>query len=126
MAETENKSVLEENEELRRQVSERDEAIASLNAELDKLRGELACLRNKVFGHTSEKRLPLDPNQLSLFEGDEMTDDERAQLEADVAKAEETITYSVTRKARPSRKPLDDSRLPVEEEHLYPEGTTDA
>lgn len=125
MAETENKSVLEENEELRRQVSERDEAIASLNAELDKLRGELAYLRNKVFGHTSEKRLPLDPNQLSLFEGDEMTDDERAQLEADVAKAEETITYSVTRKARPSRRPLDDSRLPVEEEHLYPDGTTD-
>ena len=125
MTEAEIKSVLEENEELRKQVSDRDEALANLNAELAKLQGELAYLRNKVFGHTSEKRLPLDPNQLSLFEGDEMTDDQRAQLEADVAKAEETITYSVTRKERPSRRQLDDSRLPVEEEHLYPDGATD-
>lgn len=125
MTEAEIKSVLEENEELRKQVSDRDEALANLNAELAKLQGELAYLRNKVFGHTSEKHLPLDPNQLSLFDQREMTEDEKNQLEADVAKAEETITYSVTGKARPSRKPLDESKLPVEEEHLYPEGTTD-
>ena len=68
-----------------------------------------------MFGHTSEKHLPLAPNQFSLFNGDEITEDGKRQLDADVAKTEETITYSATRKAKPLRKPLDDSRLPLEE-----------
>lgn len=118
MTEAEIKSILEENESLKKQVT-------SLSAELAKAQNELAYLRNKVFGHTSEKHLPLDPNQLSLFDQKEMTQEEKAALDADVAKAEETITFSVTRKAKPSRKPLDDSKLPVEEEHIYPEGTID-
>lgn len=54
-----------------------------------------------------------------------MSESERAALEADVKKADDTITYTVTRKAKPSRKPLDDSRLEVVETHIYPDGTCD-
>lgn len=74
MTEVEIKSVLRENEELKKQVSDKDALIA-------KLQDELAGLRKKVFGHTSEKRLPLDPNQLCLFDLREMTEDEKAQLD---------------------------------------------
>lgn len=73
----------------------------------------------------SEKHLPLDPAQLTLFDQQQMTEEEKAALAQDVEKAEEAITYSVTRKAKPSRKPLDDSKLPVKEIHIYPDGTTD-
>ena len=54
-----------------------------------------------------------------------MSESERAALEADVKKADDTITYTVTRKAKPSRKPLDDNRLEVVETHVYPDGTCD-
>lgn len=118
MTEAEIKSILEENEALKKQVSDKDALIA-------KLQGELSYLRNRVFGHTSEKHLPLDPRQLSLFDRQEMSDEEKATLAKEVADAEKAITYTVTRKAKPSRKPLDDSRLPVKEVHIYPEGTTD-
>ena len=112
------KALSEENAALKKQVSDKDAQIA-------KLLGELAYFRNKVFGHTSEKHLPLDPNQLSLFDQQEMTPEEKDALAKEVEKAEETITYTVTRKAKPSRKPLDESKLPVKETHIYPEGTTD-
>jgi transposase len=68
--------------------------------------------------------LPVDPAQLNLFEQYEMTEEEKEQLAKEVGKAEETFTFSVTRKVKPSRKPLDDSKLPVKEIHIYPEGTT--
>ena len=86
---------------------------------------ELTRLRNKVFRHTSEKHLPFDPAQLLLFNQKEMSESEWDVLEADVKKAEETITYTVTRKTKPSRKPLDDSKLEVVETHIYPDGTCD-
>lgn len=54
-----------------------------------------------------------------------MSENERTALESDVKKAEDTITYTVTRKAKPSRNPLDDSKLEVVETHIYPDGTCD-
>ena len=119
------KALMEENEVLRRQVSEDKVTIASQRDEIAKLLDTLAYLRKKQFGQMSEKYLPLDPAQLNLFDQQEMTEEEKAALAQDVEKAEETITYSVTRKAKPSRKPLDDSKLPVKEIHIYPDGTTD-
>lgn len=101
---------MEENEALRRQVSEKDATIASQKDEIAKLLDTLAYLRKKQFGQMSEKHLPLDPAQLTLFDQQQMTEEEKAALAQDVEKAEETITYSVTRKAKPSRKPLDDRR----------------
>ena len=109
---------IEEVATLKKQVSDKDDVIAKLN-------GELTRLRNKMFGHTSEKHLPMNPAQLLLFDQKEMSESERAALEADVKKAEDTITYTVTRKTKPSRKPLDDSKLEVVETHIYPDGTCD-
>ena len=97
---------MEENEALRRQVSEKDATIASQKDEIAKLLDPLAYLRKKQFGQMSEKHLPLDPAQLTLFDQQQMTEEEKAALAQDVEKAEEAITYSVTRKAKPSRKPL--------------------
>ena len=126
------KALMEENEALRRQVSEDKvtiasqlEKIASQRDEIAKLQDTLAYLRKKQFGQMSEKHLPLDPAQLTLFDQQEMTEEEKAALAQDVEKAEETITYSVTRKAKPSRRTLDDSKLSVKEVHIYPDGTTD-
>lgn len=106
MTDAEITAFIEEIATLRKQVSDKDDVIAKLNDELTRL-------LNKVFGHTSEKHLPFDPAQLLLFDQKEMSESERAALEAVVKKADDTITYTVTRKAKPSRKPLDDSRLEV-------------
>ena len=72
----------------------------------------------------SEKNLPLDPNQLSLFTQQEMSPDEKAGLGEEARKAEEEMTRTVKVKEKPVRKPLDTSLLPVKEINLYPEGTT--
>lgn len=112
MTDAEITALIEENATLKKQVSDKDDVIAKLNDELTRL-------LNKVFGHTSEKHLPFDPAQLLLFDQKEMSESERAALEADVKKAEDTITYTVTRKAKPSRKPLDDSKLEVVETHIF-------
>ena len=88
------------------------------------LKGQIDWLRKQLFGTKSEKNLDVDPSQLSLFDEQEMSGEEKAELAEDVKKAEETITFSVTRKIRPSRRLLDDSSLPVKENHIYPEGTT--
>lgn len=88
------------------------------------LEGQLAWLRKKVFGSMSEKHLPLNPDelQLNLFP-DQMSDEEKLKLESEVASEEKNIERIISRnKEKPSRKPLDTSKLPVREEHLYPEG----
>ena len=119
------KALMEENEALRRRVSENEATIASQKDEIAKLLDTLAYLRKKQFGQMSEKHLPLDPAQLNLFDQQEMTEAEKTALAQDVEKAEETITFSVTRKAKPSRRTLDDSKIPVRVVHVYPKGTTD-
>ena len=48
------KALIEENEALRRQVSEKDATIASQKDEIAKLLDTLAYLRKKQFGHLPE------------------------------------------------------------------------
>ena len=119
MTEVQIHALLEENAKLRKALVSKDEEIASL-------KDALYWLRKKVFGKMSEKHLPLDPAQLLLFEQENMSPEEKAELAKDVAEAEATITRTITVKGKPSRKPLDTSKLPVEEENIYPEGTIDA
>lgn len=76
-----------------------------------------------MFGRMSEKSLPLAPNQLSLFTQQEMSSDEKAGLEEEVRKTEEEMTRTVKVRAKPVRKSLDTSLLPVDEISLYPEST---
>ena len=118
-------SQLEKISSQRSEIASQLEKIASQRDEIAKLQDTLAYLRTKQFGQMSEKHLPLDPAQLTLFDQQEMTEEEKAALAQDVEKAEETITYYVTRKAKPSRRTLDDSKLSVKEVHIYPDGTTD-
>ncbi len=111
------KVIIQENERLRKE----NDALSGKVASLEQ---SLYWLRKKLFGRMSEKNLPLDPGQLSLFTGQEMSSTEKAELEEEALKAEEEMTRSIKVREKPARKPLDTSSLPVEEINLYPEGTT--
>lgn len=82
-------------------------AIAEKDCIIRDLQNRLLWLRKKVFGQMSEKVLPSDPAQLSLFDEKHLTGEERARLDREVEEAEKTITKTITVKARPSRRPLD-------------------
>jgi transposase len=78
-----------------------------------------------MFGKMSEKNLPLDPAVLSeptLF-GEEMPEEEKAALDAEVAKAsaEELKVIKIKSFERKPRKAIDTGNLEVKEEHIYPE-----
>ena len=110
------KAIIQENERLRKE----NDALSGKVASLEQ---SLYWLRKKMFGRMSEKNLPLDPNQLSLFTQQEMSPDEKAGLEEEARKAEEEMTRTIKVKEKPVRKPLDTSLLPVKEIDIYPEGT---
>ena len=109
-----------------------EQEIEVLRAENETLRKKVASLedqlywlRKKMFGKMSEKNLPLDPSVLSeptLF-SEEMTEEEKAVLAAEVAKSneEELNVIKVKSLDRKPRKAIDTGKLPVKEEHLYPE-----
>ena len=106
--------------------------IAAQAAEIERLQNKVASLesqlywlRKKMFGKMSEKNLPLDPTVLSepfLFD-EPLTEQERAELDARVRKAEQEEAAMIAVKGfeRKPRKVLDLSTLEVREEHLYPE-----
>lgn len=111
ISEEEYKRLLLENEKLRLQVFQ--------------LQDSLLWLRKRVFGKMSEKHLPIDPNQLSLFSDEELSSlGPEAKEESE--KAEKLITKNVKVGPRPARRQLDLEHLPVETEDIYPEGTLDA
>ena len=72
----------------------------------------------------SEKHLPLNPDelQLNLFP-QQMSEDEKAKLEEEVSAEQKNIDKIISKtNDKPCRKPLDTSKLPVKEEHIYPQG----
>jgi len=107
------------------EISRKDTIISQKDAEIRKLSDTLLWLRRKVFGKMSEKNLPLDPNQLLLFEQEHLTDEERARLNKEVESAERQMTKTITVKVKPVRRDLDTTGLPTEVIDIYPEGTTD-
>lgn len=115
---------------LRQRVSMLEKENISLEKEKSGLLQQLDYWKKRFFGRMSEKRhLPLDPNQLSLFSAEElsqMTPEEKKNLEAEADRQEEVITKTVTVKKQPKRRSLDTTGLMVVENHLYPEGATDA
>lgn len=106
-------------------LSLKDAEISQKNAEIKKLGDTLLWLRRKVFGKMSEKNLPLDPDQLLLFEQEHLTDEERARLDKEVEAAEQQMAKTITVKVKPSRRDLDTTGLPTEVIDIYPDGTTD-
>lgn len=118
---SEKDKLLAEKEQMQR---EKDE----MQTVIDDLRAMMAWFRKKLFYKMSEKNLPLDPNVLepTLFET-VLSEEEQAKLDAEVKKMEEENAKAIEVKAhkREVRKPLLSNDLPVEEEHLYPEGVKD-
>ena len=120
---------------LREEIARLAGEVQTLRAEKDEmqnvindLRSMMAWFRKKMFGSMSEKHLPLDPNVLepTLFDT-VLSEEEQARLDAEVKKMEEENAKAIEVKAhkREVRKPLLSNSLPVEEEHLYPEGVKD-
>lgn len=99
-------AALAEVERLRAALAEKDVKLASKDEQIKSLQDQLLWLRKKVYGHMSEKHLPIDPLQLNLFEKEHMTDEERARLAAEMAAAEQTITKTITVKEKPARRDL--------------------
>lgn len=119
------KSALAEVEKLRAALVVKDAKLAEKDDEISSLKAQLVWLRKKVFGQMTEKHLPIDPVQLLLFDQEQMTDEERAELASAAAKAEEVLTKTITVKVKPTRRDLNLSGLPVDIVDIYPEGTTD-
>ena len=101
-------------------LSLKDAEISQKNAEIKKLSDTLLWLRRKVFGKMSEKNLPLDPDQLLLFEQEHLTDEERARLDKEVEAAELQMTKTITVKVKPARRDLDTTGLSTEVIDIYP------
>lgn len=119
------KSALAEVEKLRRAVVEKDAKLTEKDAQIKQLNDTLLWFRKKIFGQMSEKHLPLDPNQLSLFEQEHLTDQERARLNKEVEASLQQMIKTIAVKVKPSRRNLDTTGLPIEVVDIYPEGTTD-
>lgn len=59
-------AALAEVERLRAALAEKDVKLASKDEQIKSLQDQLLWLRKKVYGHMSEKHLPIDPLQLMM------------------------------------------------------------
>jgi transposase len=97
-------------------LGEKDETIA-------KLKQQVEMLQRKIWGKSSEKYIPEDPQQRKLdFEGLDLLPEEKELATSAREEIEhyKTIRVKVQEKSHPVRKPLPES-LPREETHIYPE-----
>ena len=106
-----------ENAALKDKVSDLDRKIAAKD-------NRIAYLEKQLYGQRTEKHLPVNPDalQLSLFQN-AVDPEEQKRLDAEAAKdeaAREKLIH-IKEHDRQVRKVMDASRLPVREEHLYPE-----
>ena len=113
------KKVLSKKEdEYKKVLSKKEDEIRSLVARIE-------YMARKLWGKMSEKRqTPEDPRQLTLdFEGMDLTDEEKRQIEEATKKVAESRKVKVKEheKQLPVRKKLPENLRRVEE-HIYPEG----
>ena len=97
---------------------EKDQAI-------NKLKQQVEMLQRKIWGKSSEKYIPQDPQQRRLdFDGLDLLPEEKELATSAKEEIEQykTIRVKVQDKSHPVRKPLPES-LPREECHIYPEHT---
>lgn len=122
-----NETIEQENKRLKREILERDSTIEKLILEHDsaiqKLINELIALRRRMFGRSSERFVPEDPNQLSLaFDGQESLPEEQ---EIEPEKTEVTYTRNKENKKQAVRNAIPDSirreEVVIEPENI-PEG----
>ena len=99
-----------------KQLIEKDQAI-------DKLKQLVEMLQRKIWGKSSEKYIPEDPQQRKLdFEGLDLLPEEKELATSATQEIEKyrTIRVKVEDKSHPVRKPLPEG-LPREEIHIHPE-----
>jgi transposase len=107
-----------------RKIEEKDQQINQLDQTINKLKQQVEMLQRKIWGKSSERYIPQDPQQRRLdFEGLDLLAEEielaqSAKGEIEKYKAEPSKQVKV--KSHPVRKPLPES-LPREETHIYPE-----
>ena len=98
------------------QIVEKDQTII-------KLKQQIKMLQRKIWGKSSEKYIPEDPQQRRLdFEGLDLLPEEKELATSAKEEIEQykTIRVKVEDKSHPVRKPLPQT-LPREETHIYPE-----
>jgi len=98
--------------------------VTKLESHISKLEYELTWLRKKLFGKMSERFINSDPDsrQLDIF-GEQLSDNEREELERAAAQEQELITRTVTaNKPRTPRKDISFENLRIEETTIEPEG----
>ena len=98
------------------QIIEKDETIS-------KLKQQVEMLQRRIWGKSSEKYIPEDPQQRRLdFEGLDLLPEEKELATSAKEEIEQykTIRVKVQDKNHPVRKPLSE-KLPREECHIYPE-----
>ncbi len=103
-----------------RTISEKDERILDLEK-------QVAYLRRRIWGKSSERFIHADPQQRRIdFDGLDLLPEEKELAEAAKAEVEAFRERRVKQRAKrkPVRKPLSGD-LPRVEEHLYPEEPTD-
>ncbi|MBO4525547.1 MAG: IS66 family transposase [Bacteroidales bacterium] len=112
------KELSKKEDEYKKVLSKKEDEIRSLVARIE-------YMARKLWGRMSEKRrTPDDPHQLKLdFEGMDLTDDEKRQLEEAARKVTEARKVKVKEheKQLPVRRKLPENLRRVEE-HVYPEG----
>lgn len=105
---------------LEKALSERETLVADLTSKNEKLTNEVLYLRRRLFGRSSERFVPEDPNQLSLaFEGEEVLAEEKAEADTEVV----TVTYSRKKESsngKPVREAIPEN-LRREDEIIEPE-----
>lgn len=88
-----------------------------------KLKQQIEMLQRKIWGKSSEKYIPEDPQQRKLdFDGLDLLPEEKELATSAKEEIEQykTIRVKVQEKSHPVRKPLPEG-LPREETHVYPE-----
>ena len=114
-----------ENARLKESLAKSSEVIVEKDEKIASLENQLYWLRKKVFGKMSEKHLPIDPAQLSLFSTESISEEQKAEADKASAKTDLAITKAIAVKEKPARRSLDTTGLPIVETYIYPEGTAD-
>lgn len=105
------------------QLSEKNQTIDQLDQTILKLKQQIEMLQRKIWGKSSEKYIPEDPQQRKLdFDGLDLLPEEKELVTSAKEEVEQykTIRVKVQEKNHPVRKPLPES-LPREETHIYPQ-----
>ena len=110
--------------QLEREKAELEKKVSDLDRKVIAKDHRIAYLEQQLYGRRSEKHLPVNPDalQLSLFQN-EIDPQEQKRLDAEAAKdaaAREKLIH-IKEHERKVRKAIDTARLPVKEEHLYPD-----